>query len=71
VLVEEVLHAAMVRSDGERPCPELGAPVSNDLYEANEFPLVDGQLGVLRRHGAAEECDGPLALMEDCLEAGS
>jgi len=64
-LVEQVLQAAVVRSDGERTCPEVGAPMSNGLNEAYELLLKSGKLGMLRRHGAAEEGDRPLALMED------
>jgi len=70
-LVEEVLQAAVVHSGGERSCLEVGAPVTDDLDEADELPLISGQLGVLRRHGAAEGGDGPLALMEDYPEIGS
>jgi len=61
----------VVHSGGERPCLEVGAPVTDDLDEADELPLISGQLGVLRRHGAAEGGDGPLALMEDYPEIGS
>lgn len=45
--------------------------MTDDLDEADELPLISGQLGVLRRHGAAEGGDGPLALMEDYPEIGS
>ena len=70
-LVEEMLQAAVVGSDGERPRPEVRPLVTDDLDEADELPLVSGQLGVLWRHGAAEEGDGPLAPVEDHTEPGT
>ena len=70
-LVEEMLQAAVVGSDGERPRPEVRPLVTDGLDEADELPLVSGQLGLLWRHGAAEEGNGPWALVEDRSEPGS
>jgi hypothetical protein len=45
--------------------------MTNSLNEADELPLISGKLGVLQRHGAAEESDRPLALVEDRPETRS
>jgi len=45
--------------------------MTNGLNEADELPLISGKLGLLRRHGATEESDRPLALVEDRPETRS
>jgi len=45
--------------------------MSNGLNEAYELLLKSSKLGMLRRHGATEEGDRPLALMEDRPETRS
>jgi len=54
-LIQQVLQREVVRADGERAHPEVGTPMLDRLDEADQLALVGGQLGVVGRHGAAEE----------------
>lgn len=43
--VEEELQGKVVGADGERPCPDVGPPMSHGLDEADELALVSRELG--------------------------
>lgn len=68
-LVEEELQADVVSADGEAPSPEVGAPVSNGLHEADQLALVGCQLAMASCKGLAEEGQGTLSLVKDRAEA--
>jgi hypothetical protein len=68
-LVQQILQAKMICPDDEFLWPEVRTPMVDGLDQANQFPLIGGQLGMVWHDGAAEEHDGPCALMEYGLEA--
>jgi hypothetical protein len=63
-LVEEELEAVVIRADEEASSPEVRAPVTDSLYQANQLPLVRRELQMARGEGAAKESYGASALMQ-------
>jgi hypothetical protein len=71
LLIKQILKGKMVSEDSDWPALEVGSPVPDGLHEADQLTFVCLEFGVLRRHGAAEEGDGPGALVEDGADAGA
>ena len=63
-LVEEELEAPVVGSDGERPTPEVRAPMTDSLDQPNELALISWQLGMVRSNWPAEEGNGAITLVQ-------
>lgn len=54
-LIQEELQAVVVGADKERPSPEVYAPMTDGLDEADQLPLVGGEPGMAWRECPAEE----------------
>jgi hypothetical protein len=63
-LVEEETKAPVVSADHELPPPQVRAPMSHRLNQADEFSFIGGEFGVARRNGLAEEGQRTCTLMQ-------
>jgi hypothetical protein len=68
-LIEEELHAQVVRLDDEGVPPQVRAPVPHYLNESNQLAFVGGKLGVVRCKLAAEVGNQFVTLMEHAADA--
>jgi hypothetical protein len=68
LLIKEILEAEVVHADDERLCPQIWPPVPY-RFEADQFPLVSCELGMVRGNGTTEECHWPVALVQDRAKA--